>query len=112
VALGMKDGHVISTVEIVEVLEEPQREVCATAEAAFDGSMLTVELDSFVRPVDLIHREQQFKPPWLPAGQVVRENVDHSEATAVTKDIFRGWVSRVRNSIPEKKGRYATEIYS
>ena len=108
--MGMRDGHVISTAEIVEVLEE--REVCATAEAAFDGSMLTVELDSFVRPVDLIHREQQVKPPWLPAGQVVRETVDHSEATAVTKDIFRSWVSRVRGSIPEKKGRYATEIYS
>ena len=110
--MGMRDGHVISTAEIVEVLEEPQREVCVTAEAAFDGSMLTVELDSFVRPVDLIHREQQFKPRWLPAGQVVHENVDHSEATAVTKDIFRGWVSRMRNSIAEKKGRYATEIYS
>ena len=112
VALDMRDGHVISTSEIVEVLEDPKWEVCATAEAAFDGLMLTVELDSFVRPVDLIHREQQFKPPWLHAGQVVRENVDHREATAVAKDIFRSWVSRVRSSIPEEKGRYASEIYS
>jgi hypothetical protein len=96
----------------VEVLEEPQREVCATAEGTFDGSMLTVELDSFVKPVDLTHREQQLRPPWLPAGQVVRENVEINEATEVTRDIFRGWVSKVRSSIPEKKGRYATEVHS
>jgi len=108
----MRDGHVISTSEIVEVLEDPQREVCATAEGTFDGSILTVELDSFVRPIDLTHREQQFKPPWLPAGQVVRENVDISDAAAATRDVFRGWVSRVRSSIAEKKGPYATEIYS
>ncbi|MCI0743956.1 MAG: hypothetical protein L0Y58_00995, partial [Verrucomicrobia subdivision 3 bacterium] len=105
-------GHVISTIEIIDSIDDPPREVCAAAEGTLEGATLTVELDCFVRPVDLRHKEQHSRPPWLPAAQVVRESVDITEAAAVTRDIFRGWVSKVRSSIPEQKGSYATEIYN
>jgi len=110
--MGMRTGQVISISEIVQVIERLNWEVCATAEGSYDNETgrVIVELNSFVRPIDMLHPEQRLRPAWLPAPQVVREKMDASEAGAAAKEIFRGWVARVRSSI--EKGTHDTKIHS
>ena len=110
----MKIGQVISISEIVQVIEHLNREVCATAEANYDegSGCLVIELDSFVRPIDLLHAEQRLRPAWLPTSETIRERMDISEAGSAAKEIFRRWVSRVRSSRPQVKGTYDTKIHS
>ena len=110
----MKIGQLISISEIVYVIEHRNQEVCATAEGNYDESSgcLVIELDSFVRPIDLLHVEQTLRPAWLPAPETIRERMDISEAGAAAKEIFRRWTARLRASIPELKGTYDAKIHS
>ena len=97
-------GKVIDISEIVEALERDgkQFEVCASAQGGYDDATgrLELTLDSFLRPVDLVHKEQHMSADWLPARQVVREAVAWQESSALAKEIFRRWALKVRQSIP------------
>lgn len=77
-------------------------EVCATAEARYDGTanQVVVELASFLRPVDIRVKEEHQSAGWLPRSQTLRETVARVEATALTREIFHRWVAQVRQSIP------------
>jgi hypothetical protein len=94
---------VISLSEIVELLEleEGWDEVCATAEADYNEASrsVAVRLNSFVHPVD--HRGgRHLAPRWLPRSETVCESAPPDEAVSLARDIFQGWVEKVRQSIP------------
>jgi len=97
-------NRIISSSEIIGQFtrDEHEFEVCATAEANFDEpqSQLLMELDSFVRPVDIRLKEQHLPAEWLPKKQRFKESVSHEEAVELAKDIFHRWVGKVRQSIP------------
>ncbi len=96
--------RVISTSEIIGSFARDGREfeVCATAEADFDetSSQLQLELDSFIRPVDLRSKEKHLPTDWLPKKQNLKESVSQDEATDLAKEIFHRWVGKVRQSVP------------
>lgn len=84
--------------------KEEDFEACATAEAQFDESQsrMTVELDSFIRPIDLRSKEHHLQAAWLPKKTNVQEAVSAEEATEVAKDIFRRWVRMVHQAMPSQ----------
>jgi len=96
--------RIISTTEILGCFTRDEREfeVCATAEADFDEikSHLLLELDSFIRPVDIRSKEKRLAADWLPKKQTLKEAVSEAEAVDLVKDIFHRWVGKVRQSVP------------
>jgi hypothetical protein len=94
---------VISSDEILTTVtyDGVDHEVCATADAAFteDSSTLTVNLDCFLRPVDLRHTERRVRPDWLPIPQTTHEHVDAFEAGEQAREVFHSWVRRVRHAL-------------
>jgi hypothetical protein len=96
--------RLISSSEIIGLItrEDHEFEVCATGEANFDEgkSQLMVELDSFIRPVDLRAKEAHLPADWLPRKQTLKESVTQDEAVDLAKDIFHRWVGKVRQSVP------------
>jgi hypothetical protein len=96
---------VISIDEILTTLalDGLEYEVCATAEATFaEGpSLLTVNLDCFLRPVDLRHAERHVRPDWLPAPQSTQQNVDVFEAGDLARKVFQGWVRKIRLALEQ-----------
>ncbi len=95
---------IISSSEIIGSFTRDKREleVCATGEADFDEvkSQLTMELDSFIRPVDIRVKEEHLAPEWLPKKEILRESVSREEALDLAKEIFHRWVAKVRQSVP------------
>jgi len=77
-------------------------EVCATAEADFDEerSQLLIELDSFVRPVDLRSKETHLKTGWVPKKQSFTETVSPEQAPDLAREILHRWVHRIQQMIP------------
>ena len=102
--LPPKMKRIISTSEIIGLFtrDDQEFEVCATAEADFDdeSSQLFLELDSFIRPVDIRSRENRLPAGWLPKKQGLRESVSQDEAVALAKEIFHRWVGKVRQAVP------------
>ena len=96
--------RIISSSEIIGLFTrgEHEFEVCATGEANFDEgkSQLIIELDSFIRPVDLRAKEAHLPADWLPRKQTLKESVSHDETFDLAKDIFHRWVGKVRQSVP------------
>ena len=96
--------RVIETSETLGLLETPegQRELCASATGSFDESagLLAVDLEAFLRNVDLVTKERRFSADWLPKPETARERVSMEEASAVAREIFHNWVRRVRDSSP------------
>jgi hypothetical protein len=96
--------RIISSSEIIGQFtrDEHEFEVCATGEASFDEgkSELIVELDSFIRPVDLRAKEAHAPADWLPRKQTLKESVSQDETVDLAKDIFHRWVGKVRQSVP------------
>lgn len=95
---------ILSSSQIIGTVTRDQNdlEVCATADAKFDEdhSQLLMELDSFVRPVDLLSKEKHLEAGWLPKKQNTKDSVSAEEAPALARDIFHRWVRTVRQSIP------------
>jgi hypothetical protein len=81
--------------------DDHECEVCATAETNFDEakSHLSVELVSFIPPVDQRTKEAHLPADWLPRKQTLKESVTHDEAVELSKDIFHRWVGKVRQSV-------------
>jgi hypothetical protein len=100
----MNMKRILSTSEIIATYSngEKEFEVCATAEANYDeqGEAAIVELDCFIRPVDIEAKEQHLIESWLPTPQHFKESVSRSEASSLARDIFHRWVVKVRQSIP------------
>jgi hypothetical protein len=78
-----------------------QFEVCAISEANFDEehSRLVMDLDSFVRPVDIRVKEEHLQPDWLPRKRHLTESVSMEDAQDMAKEIFHGWVAKTRQCI-------------
>lgn len=79
-------------------------EVVAAAESAYEPSLgqVHVELDAFLRPVDLTHEERHLKAEWLPHPQTVDEHVAEAEATAATRAMFQSWSHQVRRALEQR----------
>jgi len=96
--------RIISSSEVIGLFthDDHEFEVCATGETNFDEakSQLIVQLDSFLRPVDLRAKEAHLPADWLPSKQTLKESVTQDEAVDLAKDIFHRWVGKVRQSIP------------
>ena len=96
--------RLISSSEIIGLFtrEDHEFEVCAAGEANFDEgkSELIIELDNFIRPVDLRAKEAHLPADWLPRKRALKESVSQDEAVDLAKDIFQRWVGKVRQSIP------------
>src|SRR4051812_27734855 len=94
----------ISKSEIVGLIDwyGKEFEVCASADANFDDakSRLLVELQSFLRPVDIRSREQHLEISWLPKNQSLVESAGPEEASDLAREIFDCWVKRVRQAVP------------
>ena len=59
-----------------------------------------IELDSFVRPVNIRAREERWPADWLPKKQCLKETVSRDEGVNLVKDVFHRWIGKVRQSIP------------
>jgi hypothetical protein len=77
-------------------------EACATGDAQFDeeNSRLVMNLDSFIRPVDLVSKEEHLQAGWLPQTENVREGVSSEEAPDLAREIFHRWVHKVQQAMP------------
>ena|SRR2546427_9006005 len=97
-------NKIISSSEIIGSFTQGKREieVCATGEADFDDTkaQLQIELDSFIRAVDIRVKEEHLAAEWLPKKQTLRESVSREEAPELAKEIFHRWVCKVRQSVP------------
>ena len=82
--------------------EEKEFEVCATAEGQFDEerSQLLMELDSFVRAVDLVAKEEHLQAGWLPKKERLKESVSLEEAPDMAREIFHRWVHKIQHLMP------------
>lgn len=96
--------RIIDTSELLGTVEVPEGrcEVCASADAAFDetAGRLTVKLDAFLRPADILAKERHFRATWLPKNETLTESVAPEECHQVVRDIFRRWVRKVREAAP------------
>jgi len=96
--------RLISSSEIIGLFtrEDHEFEVCATGEASFDEgkSQLIIELNSFIRSVDLRAKEAELPADWLPRKQTLTVFVKQAEAVDLVKDIFHCWVGKMRQSVP------------
>lgn len=96
----MKSDLFIS--EVVDTREVGQGvvEIYASVDGHHDrtSSMLEVKLDAYVQN----HAGEQFRPSWLPAGQIFNEHVPHEEIREVGRDIFHRWVKKVHESVPRE----------
>jgi hypothetical protein len=77
-------------------------EVCASLEGSFDQEhqQLKLRLESFLRATDIRVKEQHLKPSWLPQDEQLREGVGEEDAPDLAREIFHGWVSKVRKAVP------------
>ena len=82
--------------------DEKEFEACATAEAQFDEehSLLLMELDSFIRRVDLVSKEEHLQVGWLPKKESIRETVSLEEAPDLAREIFHRWVHKIQQAMP------------
>ena len=112
---GIDGGHLLLPFQIRNVISiretlasfhdgDSQCEVWASAEGNYDESdaRLEVKLDCFLR------RSSDSMPlptSWLPRAQTVMSATPFQEGASVTKEMFKHWVKRVRQSIPFKGSR-------
>ena len=96
--------RIIATSEVLGALEAPEGmcELCASAQASFDEatSRLTVNLEAFLRPTDLLVKERHFRADWLPKNDSVIESLSQEECPEVAREIFHSWVRKVREAAP------------
>ena len=96
--------RVIDTSEVLGTVEltEGTFEVCAIACADYDEARdrLIVRLDSFLRTADFRTKERKLSADWLPKQETVAESADPDEALELARDIFHGWVRKVRQAAP------------
>ena len=97
--------RVIDTSEVLGTVEVPEGmcEVCVSADASFDeaAGRMVVKLEAFLRPAGLLVKERHFRADWLPANETVTESVGREESGEMAREIFHGWVRKVREAAPQ-----------
>ena len=95
--------RVIDTSEVLGTVDTPQGtcEVCASADAQYDekAARLVVKLDAYLRTADLRTKEQRLAASWLPKPETVQEGVGPDETVEMARDIFHGWVRKIREAV-------------
>ena len=83
-------------------IESARCDVYATARAEYDEaqSLLVVQLDSHLWTNDPGNPQRTPGQDWLPVRQTVREHMPYEDTVAETKEIFRSWARKVRQSVP------------
>ena len=61
---------------------------------------MVVKLEAFLRPAGLLVKEHHFRQPWLPLDETITEGVGREECGDMARDIFHGWVRKVRATAP------------
>ena len=96
--------RVIDTSEVLGTVEVPEGmcEVCVSADASHDeeAGRLVVKLEAFLRPAGLLVKERHFRADWLPSNETVTESVGREESGEMAREIFHGWVRKVREAAP------------
>ena len=96
--------RIIDTSEVLGTVEVPEGtcEVCAAADAGFDeaAGRMVVKLEAFLRPAGLLVKERHFRADWLPSNETVTESVGREESGEMAREIFHGWVRKVREAAP------------
>ena len=83
-------------------------EVVATVEGAYEENRgrMHLELDAFLRPVDLTHPERHLSADWLPHAEAVDERVPEEEAVSAARELFQSWSRRVRRALEQRRGQW------
>ena len=96
--------RVLDTSEVLGTVETPsgQAELCASALAAYEEETgrLRVDLGASLRSVKPCVGEKPLEAVWLPKAESVTEGVSSEEKLEVARDIFHGWVHKVRQAAP------------
>lgn len=98
------DESIISISEIVGTIEDGAVEVCATADARYAPAtgQAVVDLGAFARHSVAAERNGNLPEPWLPRPEQVTEHLPLEEVDAFARDVFHGWVHRVRGAVPHE----------
>jgi hypothetical protein len=98
-------NKLLDTTQVVgaTLINGTPHEVCAEAEATHDktSGQLTVNLRGYLRTLEHTHLGESAAATWLPSPEVIREHVDHDEASEMAKDVFSSWCHKVQHAIPE-----------
>ena len=95
---------VISIIEILGTIHDGTLEVCASADAEYDPpkEKVSIALAAFTRRSSTTGPGEHLPQPWLPRGERVTERLPHEDAGTFAKEVFRGWVKKVRASVPNE----------
>ena len=97
--------RLLDTSEVLGSVDHPagKCEACASAVATYDeaSGKVEIQLDAFLRTVDLRAPERRLTADWLPKGETVHESAGPEEASALARDIFHRWVRKVRQAAPQ-----------
>jgi hypothetical protein len=106
----MRTIHETTQITETTTIGEDQYEICAIGKAQYEDAneRLFIELDCFVRKVNLRGIDTCLRPDWLPRRDTVTDSVPLSDAGDEFKEIFRGWTGKVRASIPPHSELEAT----
>ena len=94
----------LSISEVVATLRggDTEHEVVATAESRPGADdRVEVEVDAYLRPVDLLHKERHLRADWLPPAQNTGETVPSEEVSDYVREVFTAWVRKVRQAVAE-----------
>ena len=96
--------RIIDTSEVLGTVRSSkgESEVCVAAEAAYDEreNRLVVNLIAFLRPRDLLTKEEHFRGEWMPRNETVTEVVGLDESHDLARELFQRWVRKVRAVAP------------
>jgi len=97
----------MDTNEVLAVVktQDGEREIVAAADASYieKEHCLVVKVDAFLRSTSLLTKEQHFTADWLPKRETVREHVGPDETVDLARDIFQGWVRKVREATEKRR---------
>lgn len=96
--------RILDTSEVLGTVKSAkgESEVCVSAEAAYDEkeNRLMVSLITYLRPRDLLTKEEHFRAEWLPKNETVTEVASLDESHELARELFQRWVRKVRAAAP------------
>lgn len=97
-------NEIFKTSEILGTIDLPKGEceltASAEAEYAEGNGSLVVHLNAAVHRRNAPMNEDTIPVAWLPPNETVTEFAPIEEASEIARDIFRGWVRKVRGAAP------------
>ena len=78
-------------------------EVWAVAEAVYDEtqSKLVILFGSSLGSLEAGHEDEVFAAEWLPEREIHRKIIPVSRAYDYAQDLFAGWMTKVKRTIPK-----------